>query len=146
MSDAIQNEQDIEKKKKNKIKSEFDLNDGVQILPSPNRTLPKLIEELLEKDIPVSLSKNGYYIGGFYGLNANSKKGFVFAQDTSEANTLVFFDSKNSPCAVKNFEDLVKFHSHVWASFFKISEEYKKPESMWFGYMLEYSVLNITPK
>lgn len=141
----LQNEQEVDKKKK-KVKSEFDLGETTQILPSPNRTLPKLIEEILEKDLPVFLSKDGYYVGGFYGLNPGSKKGFAFAQDTSEANTLVFFDSKNNPCAIRGFEDLVKFNSHIWSSFYKLSEDYKKPDSLWFGYMLEYNVLNITPK
>lgn len=145
MSD-IQTEQELEKKKKTKQKSEFELPQGVQVLPLPNRTLPKLIEELLEKDIPVVLAKDGYYIGGFYGLNTHNKKGYAFAQDTSEANTLVFYDNKNNECAVKKFEDLVRFNSHVWSAFFKLSEDYKKPDSMWFGYMLEYNALSITPK
>lgn len=137
--------QEIDQKKK-KPKSEFELSENIQVLPSPNRTLPKLIEEVLEKEMPVILSKDGYYIGGFYGLNSGNKKGYVFAQDTSEANTLVFYDSKNNQCSVKTFEELVRFNSHVWSAFYKSSEEYKKPDSLWFGYMLEFNALNITPK
>lgn len=143
MTDIL--EQEVEKKKK-KVKNEFELGENTQVLPSPNRTLPKLIEIALEKDIPVYLTKDGYYVGGFYGLNSGNKKGFAFAQDTSEANTLVFYDSKNNQCAIRSFEDLVKFNSHVWSSFYKLSEDYKKPDSLWFGYMLEYNALNITPK
>lgn len=118
---------------------------GVDVLAKPNRILPNIIEELLEKEIPVTLAKDGYYVGGFYGLNENiDKKGFAFAQETSEENTLLFVDSRNNKHLVRDFEDMVRFNNHVWGLFFK-SEEYKKPDTLWFGYMLEHGVLNITP-
>ena len=41
-------EQKIDKKKN---KAEFNLVKENEILPTPNRTLPKLIEELLEKNM-----------------------------------------------------------------------------------------------
>jgi hypothetical protein len=132
-------------KKKEKAKKKDDLG-GLEVLQFPNRTLPAIIEELLEKDFPVRLAKDGYYVGGFYGLNAETgNKGFAFGQDTSEANTLVFYDSKNHKHVIKSFEDLVKFHNHVWGLFYKTAKEYQKPDTSWFSYMLEYGVLSITP-
>lgn len=118
---------------------------SVETLNKPNRVLPALIEELLEKNICVILSKDGYYIEGFYGLNENiGKKGFIFAQETTEDGTLVFNDARNSKHLVKNFEDLVKLHNHVWGQFFK-QEEFQKPDTNWLSYMLEYDVLNLRP-
>lgn len=136
-------EQKIDKKKN---KADFNLVKENEILPTPNRTLPKLIEELLEKNIPIILSKDGYYVGGFYGLGEGEKKGFVFAKDTTEANTLAFIDNKGNFYSIKNFEELVKYNNHIWAAFYKLSDDYKKPNSLWFSYLLEYNVLNITPR
>ena len=39
---------------------------GLDILDFPNRTLPELIEDLLQKKIPIRLLANGYLIGGYY--------------------------------------------------------------------------------
>lgn len=45
-----------------KAKSEkFTRKTKTQVKDKPNRSLPKLIEELLNKNIKVGLSKNGYY-------------------------------------------------------------------------------------
>lgn len=144
LNDELVQEETIQEKKKAKKKEEA--LQGIEVLEFPNRTLPKLLEELLEKDIPVHLSKNGYYVGGFYGLNSETNhKGFAFAQDTNEANTLVFFDNKGHKHIVRTFEDLVKFHNHVWGIYFKLSNDFKKPDNLWFGYMLQYGVLSITP-
>jgi hypothetical protein len=144
MSDNTQNiDLNLDKKKS---KNKQNAMQGIEVLEFPNRTLPKLIEELLDKNIPVHLSKNGYYVGGFYGLNSeNEHKGFAFAQDTNEANTLVFLDNKGHKHIIRSFEDLVKFHNHVWGIYFKISDSFKKPDNLWFGYMLQYGVLSITP-
>lgn len=135
-----------EKNEAKKKKAKEDALANVQILNEPNRKLPKIIEELLQKDVPVVLAKNGYYVGGFYGLNQEiGKAGFAFAQETSEFDTLVFVDNKNHKHLVKSFEDLVKFNNHVWSIYFKLSEDYRKPDTLWFGYMLQYGVLSITP-
>lgn len=119
---------------------------NIKIVDSPVRQLPKLINELLEKNFTILLTKNGYYVEGFYGINANEGKiGYAFGQETSEANVLVFFDSKGHKHLIKSFEDLVKFNSHVWGIFYKVAEEFKKPNAKWFSYMLELGALNITP-
>lgn len=137
-SNSLVDEQNNVDKKKPAKKKE-NLASQIEVLDFPNRTLPKLIEELLEKNIPVNLSKNGYYIGGFYGLNSdNQHLGFALAQDTVEANTLVFYDNKNNKHIIKSFEDLVKFNNVIWGVYFKLSEKYKKPDSLWFSYMLQY--------
>lgn len=118
---------------------------GVTILEKPSRKLPALVEDLLEKNIPVRLTKKGYLVGGFYGLGDNDNKGFASFQETDKANTLVFFDNKGREHVVESFEDLVKFNNFVWGVFFKLSEDYKKPDLLWFQYMLQYGVLSITP-
>lgn len=118
---------------------------GITILEKPSRKLPALVEELLEKNIPVRLTKKGYLVGGFYGLGDNDNKGFASFQETDKANTLVFFDNKGREHVVESFEDVVKFNNFVWGVFFKLSEDYKKPDLLWFQYMLQYGVLSITP-
>lgn len=139
------NSYESEEKKKNK-KVKEDIFNNITILNEPKRNIPKVIEAALENGIPVTLSKNGYFVGGFYGLNHdNQHQGFAFAQETSEPNALVFYDSKNHRHLIKTFEDLVKFHNHVWGLFYKVSDEYKKPDMLWFSFMLQYGVLSITP-
>lgn len=118
---------------------------GINILEKPSRKLPSLVEELLEKNIPVRLTKKGYLVGGFYGLGDNDNKGFASFQETDKVNTLVFFDNKGREHVVESFEDLVKFNNFIWGIFFKLSEDYKKPDLLWFQYMLHYGVLSITP-
>lgn len=126
-------------------KAKEDIFANITILTQPARKIPKVIEEALKNNIPVTLSKEGYYVGGFYGLNADtSNEGFAFANETSEPDTLVFYDSKNHRHLVKNFDDLIKFNHHVWHLFHK-SDEYKKPHILWFGFLLQNDLLNITP-
>jgi hypothetical protein len=154
MSDKFDNQFKVESNKtsinnvsidKNFKKKKEDYLQGITILDKPSRKLPSLIEELLEKDIPVRLTKKGYLIGGFYGLGNNENKGFVFSQETDKENILVFFDNKGREHIIQSFEDLVKFNNFIWGIFFKISEDYKKPDLLWFQYMLQFNVLNITP-
>lgn len=116
-----------------------------KVVDNPVRQLPTIINELLEKKFSIILSKNGYYVEGFYGLNHEGKLGYAFGQETNEPNTLVFYDAKGHKNLIKSFEDLVKFNSQVWGVFYKLSEDYKKPSQKWFGYMLELGALNITP-
>lgn len=118
---------------------------GISILDKPSRKLPPLVEELLEKNIPVRLSKKGYLVGGFYGLGESDNKGFASFQETNKPNTLVFFDNKGREHIVESFEDLVKFNNSIWGVFFRLSEDYKKPDFLWFQYMLQHGVLSITP-
>lgn len=127
----------VTKKKKEEVA--FTLSD------KRSRILPSLIEELLEKNIPVRLTKKGYLVGGFYGLGDSENKGFATAQETTKDNTLVFFDNKGREHVINSFEDLVKFHNFIWGAFFKVSEDYRKPDIMWFQYMLQYGVVSITP-
>ena len=136
----------IDKKKPGrKSKVEMTNLGDVQILEYPNRTLPKLIEELLEKEFIVLLSADGYYVSGFYGLNPKSENfGFAFAQDTTETNALAFEDAKGYKHLVRNFTELVHFHSLVWSQFYK-EDEYKKPNAKWLSHMLELGAVNITP-
>lgn len=118
---------------------------GAKTLDQPSRKLPSLVDELLEKNIPVRLSKKGYMVGGFYGLGELENKGFASFQETTKENTLVFFDNKGREHLIESFEDLVKFNNFIWGIFFKLSEDYKKPDLLWFQHMLQNGVLSITP-
>ena len=136
----------IDKKKPNR-KSKVDVSNlgDVKLLDTPSRKLPKLIEELLEKDFTVILSSDGYYISGFYGISTQPDKlGFALAQDTSEVNALALEDSRGYKHLVRNFTELVHFHSLVWSQFFK-DDNYKKPNPQWLPHMLELGAVNITP-
>lgn len=118
----------------------------LKIIDKPVRNLPKLIGELLNKNFSVVLTQNGYYIEGFYGIQQNeSFKGYIFAQETTEDGTLAFFDAKGHKHYIKTFEELASLNSIVWGQFYKTTDEYKKPNAKWFGFMLELGVLNITP-
>src|SRR5579875_3321735 len=86
-----------EKKKVKKPKEE----NGLKIVDNPVRQLPAIVNELLEKNFSVILSKSGYYVEGFYGLNHDGKLGFAFGQETNEPNTLIFYDSKGHKHVIK---------------------------------------------
>lgn len=119
---------------------------GLTLLLKPTRRLPSLIEECLDKGFIISLSKEGYYISGFYGLNEhNHFKGFAFLQETDDSSKLIAFDHKNNKHVIGSFEDLVKFNRLIWAAFFKQSENYKKPDPSWFEYLLTYGAVEVTP-
>lgn len=130
---------------KKKVKKSKDGEFNLKVVDAPVRQLPTIINEVLDKGFSVILSKNGYYVEGFYGLNHDGKFGYAFGQETTEPNTLVFYDAKGHKHPVKSFEDLVKFNSQIWGVFYKVSEEFKKPNQKWFGFMLELGALNITP-
>jgi len=137
---------DEKKKTIKKQKNEVESLGEIQILDYPNRTLPKLLEELVAKGFTVILGKDGYYIEGFYGLNKNMLDGgYILAQDTTVANTLALSDAKGGKHFVKNFKDIVFLNNTIWGTFFKIPE-YKKPNQKWFPHLVEYGALNISPK
>lgn len=143
MTDVNMVNNNDKKKPGRKSKNEMNSLGKAQILELPNRTLPKLIEELLGKGFQVMLSSDGYYVGGFYGINAKiDKTGFVFVQDTTEANTLAFEDSKGYKHPITSFEELVHFHSLVWSQFYK---DYPKADMKWLPHMLELNAANISP-
>jgi len=137
----------IKNRKKISKKSEDLEFKNIKIIDNPVRQLPKLINELLEKNFEIILTKNGYYVEGFYGLHSGYKIGYAFGQETTEQNTLVFYDAKGHKHLIKSFEDLVRFNGKVWGSFYKLNNgcDYKKPNPKWFNYMLELDILNITP-
>ncbi len=119
---------------------------SLKTIDKPVRQLPKIINELIEKNFSIVLNQKGYFVEGFYGIsNETSFTGYIFAQETSEPNTLVFFDAKGHKHYIKSFDELVALNSVVWGQFYKVSDAYKKPNAKWFSYMLESGVLNITP-
>lgn len=133
------------KKPGRKSKNEMSNLGDIQVLEQPKRVLPKLIEEVLLKGFSVQLSSNGYYIGGFYGINAKTDKlGFVFAQDTSDSTALAFEDAKGYKHLVHSFEELVHLHSYIWSQFYK-EEEYRRANPQWLQYLLEMNAASISP-
>ncbi len=118
----------------------------IKVSEKPNRHLPKLIQSVLDKNFLVVMNSSGYYIEGFYGLkHSDAPIGYIFCQETTEEGTMLFLDAKGHKHYVKSFEELASLNSIVWGQFFKQSDEYKKPNAKWFGFMLELGVLNITP-
>ena len=76
-----------------KAKSEkFTRKTKTQVKDKPNRSLPKLIEELLNKNIKVGLSKNGYLVYGFYGLNDDGYAELLESKDNKDI--LVSYDNR----------------------------------------------------
>lgn len=133
---------DEKKKPKKNKESEFQ---GVSIIDQPTRSLPKLVNELINKNFTIHLTKNGYYIPGFYGLNRCGDTGYAFFQETTDPELLAFYDAKGNKVPVRSFTDLVSFNANIWGYFYKTNEDYKKPDPQWFPYMMELNILNITP-
>ena len=127
-----------------KKRSKKELMAGVKIV-SPQRKLPAILNEIIDSGIPVLLAKDGYYVKGFYGLSPDSHDGYAFVKETNDFESVVFFDAKGGPVLVKTFKDAVKFNNDVWGAFYKISEDFKKPDPLWFGLMLKFDVLSIAP-
>lgn len=142
----VNNQNELEEKKKQKKSKDNDFQ-GVEIREYPNSALPSLIVNLLNNNFTVTLAKTGYYVNGFYGLNRQEGQdsGSVFFQETSDPNLFAFYDHKCVKVPIRTFEELVVFNAQMWGVYFKQSQDYKKPDSHWFPYMLEYGVLNITP-
>lgn len=128
-----------------KINKKQLLDKGISILEYPNRTVNNLLEKVINHNIPVLLAKNGYYIAGFYGIN-HGQEGYLFIQDTSDSKTLIAHDHKNNLHIITNFEDLVILNNFIWKHFYKAEPlKYNKPDNFWFSFMLEKSILTISP-
>lgn len=147
MTDNIENHIDSTEEKKKQKKSKDAEFVNVTIVEQPNASLPNLIKELLDKNFTLSLSKTGYYLHGFYGMNksAENQSGSIFFQETSDPTLLAFYDHKGNKHPVRSFEDIVSLNATIWGVYYKLSPDYKKPDTMWFPYMIEYGVLNIAP-
>lgn len=119
---------------------------AVGVLEKTTRVLPKAIEDAVSNGIPVILTQRGYLIKGFYGLETIvGHPGFAFVQETEDSSLLVAYDNKEHQFPIKSFEDLVKFNNLIWGVFYKISEQHKKPDSLWFELMLKHDAVSITP-
>lgn len=117
--------------------------DKIKILKEPKRILPELITEVLSHKIPVTLSENGYLIGGFYGLN---KTGFVELFDTENDNQLVAYDNKKKLHIINSFEDLVKFNATIWKAFYNEKKsEYLDASDLWLDLLTKYKCVRSVP-
>ena len=58
---------------------------AIKIVDTPNRVLPSIIQEALNKNFSVLLNKKGYFIEGFYGIkHEDGVPGFIFAQEIKQ--------------------------------------------------------------
>lgn len=115
------------------------------------RILPNLIDELINYDIDVRVTKDGYSVGGFYGLNND---GFAVLKeiDFTESeldqnqyeNALIAIDNKNKSHLICNFDDLIKFHLLIWKNYFK-QKEYMVLNSKWYSFVINSPYISITP-
>lgn len=121
---------------------------SLKLLGSNNRVIPTLIEDLLSKNIPVILDKEGYLVGGFYGAEIEGRKdvglGFVVLRDADQEGTFIAFDHKGKKHPIHTFHDLVVLNNNVWRGFYK-QPEFRRAHPLWFDFMYEYGVLEIVP-
>jgi hypothetical protein len=133
---------------KNDKKDDDKKEKSLKLLGSNNRVIPTLIEDLLSKNIPVILDKEGYLVGGFYGAEVEGRKdigvGFVMLKDADQDGTFIAFDHKGKKHPVHGFHDLVVLNNNVWRGFYK-QAEYRRAHPLWFDFMYEYGVLEIVP-
>lgn len=133
---------------KESAKDEDKKEKSLKLLGSNNRVIPTLIEDLLAKNIPVILDKEGYLVGGFYGAEVEGRKdigvGFVMLKDADQEGTFIAFDYKGKKHPIHTFHDLVVLNNNVWRGFYK-QAEYRRAHPLWFDFMYEYGVLEIVP-
>lgn len=140
------NKTDLTEKKEEKMEEKKEK--SLKLLGSNNRVLPALIEDLLTKNIPIILDKEGYLIGGFYGAEVEGRKdvglGFIMLKDADQEGTFIAFDHKGKKHQVHTFHDLVVLNNNVWRGFYK-QTEFRRAHPLWFDFMYEYGVLEIVP-
>lgn len=150
--DHQQNEALIKQDRVEKTEVKKSRSQKISLVESPpSRVLPKLLEELIEKGIPVLLKKDGYAIGGFYGINNNGYANIAeidFNQSNIDKShyedSLIAYDVKNKPHLISSFDDLIKFHLLVWKSYLK-QKEYCLLNSIWYPYIIQSPYISITP-
>ena len=115
------------------------------------RILPVLIDELVNHGFDVRVTKDGYAVGGFYGLNDD---GFAILKEVNfteseldknqYGNALIAIDNKNKSHLISNFDDLIKFHLVIWKNYFK-QKEYMVLNSKWYPFVISSPYISITP-
>ncbi|PLS19000.1 hypothetical protein CVD28_00945 [Bacillus sp. M6-12] len=84
----------------------------------------EIILQLVEKDIPVELRKNGFVIEGFY------KSGQV-RLEPKEDGTFIAHSRYDQKDDIESFDDLVHLNHEWWGYSKDRSEGWKKPEEKW---------------
>ena len=122
-------------------KSEF------EVLKNLNRILPDLINKLIDDGFDIKLTKNGYAIGGFYGLKGTSGIGWADIYETDDENVLCLLDHKKQKTFVKSINDIVLFNHYIWKSFYnKNKEDYALTvDNIWFKYLNQANLLTYSP-
>lgn len=118
----------------------------VKISKTPNRLLPPLIELIMEKGISVKLTKEGYLIGGFYGLNNGYLQ--LFEQDStstiSNVDALIAMDNRKKMHVINHFDDLIKMNLTIWKVYSK-EKEFKHLDNEWYPHIIGSEFISITP-
>ena len=110
-------------------------------------TIPPIILTLIENDIPVQIDKDGYLIGGFYGLSyGNTPIGFMRCKESADKPGVVLcYDHKNVQHEASSVSDFATIHSIIWSNYYK-QEEYKIPDSLWIKLLISTGSLDMRPK
>ena len=95
------------------------------------RIIPSFIQELLEYDIPVSLTKDSFIVDGFY------KSGNVEVHCQGENNW--FAKARyNEITDVEDLQDLVALNYRWWQRSHYRSYSWSQPDSRWIKLLIEY--------
>jgi len=96
-----------------------------------NRIIPSFIQELLEADIPVSLTKDSFIVDGFY------KSGTVEIKCRNEADwyAVARYQEKTD---IEDIQDLVALNYYWWQSGKERYEGWNQPNSRWLPLLVQY--------
>jgi hypothetical protein len=97
-----------------------------------------ILKEMLERDIDVRLTKDGFKVMGFY------KSGHVMlTQNTDSVNkdSFISTDRYKATEIIYNFEDLVQLNHYWWKNGIERNETYFPPDDPWLSIMLELGLI-----
>lgn len=142
---APPNKNTSQNKNSNSNSNSEDVYENIAVLPvpkladKPTRKISTLIEEVIEKNIEVELTREGYKISGFYGMPS------ILLQDSQEEGILIATDHKGKKHAVKDFFDLISLNNLVWRGFYKQDDKYRRPDTRWFVHLYESGQIELVP-
>ncbi len=104
--------------------------------------LPRLIRELIENDIPVTLSKDGYILEGWYEhgkVTLNSKRSTV--EQGTTIWTLTSRYGQIGSCSIYSLGNLVSLHFGVWQIYQDRCNDWKQPQKLWIPLMVKFGCI-----
>ena len=99
------------------------------------RSIPKIIEDVVDRGIKVYLTKNGYEIEGFY------KAGNIKIEIKN--NVLHALDKKEKATVINSFDDLVRLNYDWWKRSRDKSTEFINPGKEWLD---DFNRLNLVKR